>query len=41
MEALHHFKYMKTEVADVDSYFGSFKLSELLSFMEQLRISGG
>ena len=36
MDALHHFKYVKTEVADVDSYFGSLKLSELLSFMERL-----
>ena len=32
---LHRFKYVKTEVADFDSYLGCCKLSELLPFMKQ------
>jgi hypothetical protein len=32
---LHRFRYVKTEVADFDSYLGGCKLSELLPFMKQ------
>ena len=35
MDLLHHFKYVKIEVADFDSYVGGCKLSELLPFMNQ------
>jgi FkbM family methyltransferase len=35
MDLLHHFKYVKTEVADFDSYVGCCKLTELLPFMKQ------
>lgn len=35
MDLLHHFKYVKTEVADFDSYLGCCKLSDLLPFMKQ------
>lgn len=35
VDLLHHFKYVKTEVADFDSYLGSCKLSDLLPFMKQ------
>jgi FkbM family methyltransferase len=34
-DLLHRFKYVKTEVADFESYVGCCKLSELLSFMKQ------
>lgn len=32
---LHRFKYVKTEVADFDSYLGCCKISELVPFMKQ------
>jgi FkbM family methyltransferase len=35
VELLHHFKYVKTEVADFDSYLGCCKLSDLLPFVKQ------
>jgi FkbM family methyltransferase len=35
MDLLPRFKYVKTEVADFDSYFGCCKLSDLLPFMKQ------
>lgn len=35
LELLHHFEYIKAEVADFESYSGCCKLSELLTFMKQ------
>ena len=39
-DLLHHFKYVKTEVAHLDPYIGCCKLSDLLQFMKQRGFKG-